>query len=44
MKINFQDIQFGLHCNVDVEFKVAPVDRHNMNGNDVLSDILYRKY
>ena len=32
MKLNFQDLQFKLHCDVNIEFEVVPVDGHNMNG------------
>ena len=32
MKLNFQDIRPQLHVNVNVEFELCPVERHNMNG------------
>ena len=32
MKLNFQDIRHQLHVNVNVEFELCPVGKHNMNG------------
>ena len=32
MKLNFQDIRPQLHVNVNVEFELCSVGRHNMNG------------
>ena len=32
MKLNFQDIRHQLHVNVNVEFQLCPVGRHNMNS------------
>ena len=32
MKLNFQDIRYQLHVNVNVEFELSPVRGHNMNG------------
>ena len=31
-KINFNDMKYKLHYNVDVEFELCPVDGHNYNG------------
>ena len=32
MKLNFQDIRYQLHVNVNVELELSPVRGHNMNG------------
>ena len=33
MKLNFQDIRYQLHVNINVKFESCPVGGHNMNGS-----------